>query len=170
MSNSTVISSIGARVSTPPSGFQVDRPPIHAGKQLALTFDDGPDPTCTLHILAILAKYGIRATFFVIGEQAERYPQIIRAEFAAGHLLGNHTYLHPNLDEISDSRLKWELNATQRLISFDRTFDDAVSLSIRCSRRTDIGSGALRTTPGHTDGLFDNRYRDPFRGLEDTRQ
>jgi cellulose synthase/poly-beta-1,6-N-acetylglucosamine synthase-like glycosyltransferase/peptidoglycan/xylan/chitin deacetylase (PgdA/CDA1 family) len=105
-----------ARVSTLPSGYQVDRPLLHAGKQLALTFDDGPDATWTPQILAILAKYGIRATFFVVGDQVERFPDIIKAEFAAGHLLGNHTYLHPRLDKISDTRLKWELNATQRLI------------------------------------------------------
>ena len=107
---------VRATISTLPSGFRVNRPALHAGKQLALTFDDGPDPIWTPQILAILAKYGIRATFFVIGDQAERYPQIVREEFAAGHLLGNHTYFHPHLNEVSDSRLKWEINATQRLI------------------------------------------------------
>jgi peptidoglycan-N-acetylglucosamine deacetylase len=107
---------VWAKVDALPRGFQVDRPLVRAGKKLALTFDDGPDPTWTPQILSVLAKYGIRATFFVVGNQAERYPQLVRAEFAAGHLLGNHTYLHPQLETISDTRMMWELNATQRLV------------------------------------------------------
>ncbi|HWA27336.1 MAG TPA: polysaccharide deacetylase family protein [Lacunisphaera sp.] len=60
-----------------------------------LTIDDGPDPTDTPQILALLAAHGARATFFVIGERAARYPEIIRAIVAAGHEVAHHTQTHP---------------------------------------------------------------------------
>jgi peptidoglycan/xylan/chitin deacetylase (PgdA/CDA1 family) len=61
---------------------------------VALTFDDGPDPVFTPHILATLEQFGARATFFVIGKQAEQHPEIIRALANAGHEVGHHTYGH----------------------------------------------------------------------------
>jgi peptidoglycan/xylan/chitin deacetylase (PgdA/CDA1 family) len=61
---------------------------------VALTFDDGPDPVFTPRVLDILAQFGGRATFFVIGKRAEQYPEIIRAIAEAGHEVGNHTYTH----------------------------------------------------------------------------
>ena len=61
---------------------------------VALTFDDGPDPVFTPHILAILAQFNARATFFVIGKQAEQHPAVVRAIADAGHEVGNHTYRH----------------------------------------------------------------------------
>lgn len=64
-------------------------------KVIALTFDDGPHGVYTEEILDILAEYGIKATFFVVGENAESYPQIIEREVVEGHELGNHTYSHP---------------------------------------------------------------------------
>jgi len=71
----------------------------HAGetKQIALTFDDGPHPVYTREILDILAEYDIRATFFVIGQNAEWFPGLVQEELAAGHEIGNHTYHHANL-------------------------------------------------------------------------
>lgn len=66
-------------------------------KKIAITFDDGPHPIYTPEILSILAEYGVRATFFVIGENAEWYPELVRREIAAGHEIGNHTYSHANL-------------------------------------------------------------------------
>ena len=68
-------------------------------KTVALTFDDGPHPVYTREILGILEEYGIRATFFCIGSNAEQYPEIVREVAAAGHEIGNHTYGHPNLGE-----------------------------------------------------------------------
>jgi peptidoglycan/xylan/chitin deacetylase (PgdA/CDA1 family) len=61
---------------------------------VALTFDDGPDPVFTPRILAILAQFNARATFFVIGKQAEQHPAVVRAIVDAGHEVGNHTYRH----------------------------------------------------------------------------
>jgi peptidoglycan-N-acetylglucosamine deacetylase len=107
---------VGTTIDRWPRGFQVERRGKLVPKQIALTFDDGPDPVWTPQILNILAEHGIRATFFVIGERGERYQKILWDEFATGHLIGNHTYLHPHLGEISNLRLKWEINATQRVV------------------------------------------------------
>ena len=63
-------------------------------KIAALTFDDGPHPEYTEEILDILAEYGVRATFFVVGECAEIYPDIVKRELAEGHEVENHTYSH----------------------------------------------------------------------------
>ena len=61
-------------------------------KKIALTFDDGPHRTKTAQILALLEEYNVKATFFIVGSNAESYPDIIRAEIAGGHELGNHTF------------------------------------------------------------------------------
>jgi peptidoglycan/xylan/chitin deacetylase (PgdA/CDA1 family) len=63
-------------------------------RALALTFDDGPTPG-TLKILGVLSQYGVKATFFQIGEQAEAWPDIAKAVNAAGHQIGNHSHTHP---------------------------------------------------------------------------
>jgi len=63
--------------------------------QIWLTLDDGPDPVDTPAILDLLAARGVKATFFVIGEKADRYPELIRRIVAEGHQLGNHTFSHP---------------------------------------------------------------------------
>jgi len=64
---------------------------------VALTFDDGPDPTWTPLILDTLASRGATATFFIIGENAELHPELLRRELRDGHEIGNHTFTHPNL-------------------------------------------------------------------------
>lgn len=69
-------------------------------KSVALTFDDGPHPQYTPKLLAILKQYNIKATFFVVGKMAKQYPNLIKAEYAAGHVVGNHTYDHVNLNRI----------------------------------------------------------------------
>ncbi|HEY8714087.1 MAG TPA: polysaccharide deacetylase family protein, partial [Candidatus Acidoferrum sp.] len=87
-----------------------------AKKKLAITFDDGPDPRWTPKILDILKEKKVPATFFVVGVAGSQYPQILKREYAEGHEVGNHTYTHPNFEEISHTQLRWELNLTQRLI------------------------------------------------------
>ena len=84
--------------------------------KIALTFDDGPHPVYTEQILKILDEYGIKATFFVIGENAERYPELIRHEIAAGHELGNHTYTHPHMRNTDEKSLSLELRKTEKLL------------------------------------------------------
>lgn len=71
-------------------------------KRVALTFDDGPHPSKTERILDILRKYGVRATFFVIGENAAALPGVVLREFSEGHEIGNHTYSHERLTECDD--------------------------------------------------------------------
>ncbi|MWV44447.1 polysaccharide deacetylase family protein [Paenibacillus sp. HJL G12] len=68
-----------------------------AGRQIALTFDDGPDPLYTPRLLDLLQKKGIKATFFVLGSKAERYPELIKRIYLEGHQIGIHNYTHlPN--------------------------------------------------------------------------
>jgi len=87
-----------------------------AKKEIALTFDDGPDPQWTPAILDTLQKYGVRATFFVVGSQAESNRNLVRRMWNEGHEIGNHSFNHPNLSEVSETRAAWEINATQRAI------------------------------------------------------
>jgi cellulose synthase/poly-beta-1,6-N-acetylglucosamine synthase-like glycosyltransferase/peptidoglycan/xylan/chitin deacetylase (PgdA/CDA1 family) len=83
--------------------------------KVALTFDDGPDPEWTPQILDILKEKHVRATFFVIGSNAEANPDLVQRIVAEGHEVGNHTYTHPNLADTPTTAVALELNATQRL-------------------------------------------------------
>lgn len=98
-----------------PLSYEIDQLGA-AQKKLAITFDDGPDPRWTPKILDVLKAKHVPATFFVIGEEAAKSPGILKREYAEGNSIGNHTYTHPVLDEISPTQLRWELNITQRLI------------------------------------------------------
>ncbi len=84
--------------------------------EVALTFDDGPDPRWTPEILDILKQHNVKAAFFLVGRQAEQYPWLVRRIANEGHEIGNHTYTHANLAEAPDQQVRLELNATQRLI------------------------------------------------------
>lgn len=64
-------------------------------QNIVLSFDDGPDPSVTPHVLDILDCFGAKASFFVIGERAMRYPELVRETLARGHSIENHTYHHP---------------------------------------------------------------------------
>jgi peptidoglycan/xylan/chitin deacetylase (PgdA/CDA1 family) len=80
-------------------------------QQLALTFDDGPNPTATPRLLNVLAKRGAHATFFVIGDYVLREPALAREIVAAGHAVGNHTMHHPWLPRHSSATIRAELLA-----------------------------------------------------------
>jgi peptidoglycan-N-acetylglucosamine deacetylase len=67
------------------------------GNQIALTFDDGPNDPDTLKLLEVLARHNVRATFFLIGQYVRKRPDIVRAIAQSGHVIGNHTYTHPQL-------------------------------------------------------------------------
>ncbi|MES2097187.1 MAG: glycosyltransferase [Pseudomonadota bacterium] len=84
-------------------------------KAVALTFDDGPDPTWTPQILDILKREKVPGTFFVIGENALTERGLLKRMVDDGHEVGSHTYTHPNLAGASDTETDLELNATQRL-------------------------------------------------------
>ena len=80
---------------------------------VALTFDDGPDPTWTPQVLAVLAKYHVPATFFVIGSSVARNPDLVRQIRAQGSEIGLHTFTHPDLAEVSPDRVDREMTETQ---------------------------------------------------------
>src|SRR5436305_1330805 len=84
--------------------------------EVALTFDDGPDPEWTPKILDILKAAKVKAAFFLVGVNAERYPNLVRRIAAEGHEIGNHTYYHPNLALCWPEHIRLELNATQLLL------------------------------------------------------
>ncbi|QUL98820.1 MAG: polysaccharide deacetylase family protein [Candidatus Fermentithermobacillus carboniphilus] len=85
-------------------------------KRLCLTFDDGPDPVTTRAILATLDRYGVKATFFVIGEKAARYPDILKEIAAAGHVLGVHGYEHRALSGLSGRDVQKELLRAKNVV------------------------------------------------------
>jgi len=87
-----------------------------AKNKIALSFDDGPDRRWTPKILDILNEKKAPGIFFVIGDQANRTPDLLKREYNEGHEIGNHTWTHPAFDDISRTQVKWELNLTQRLI------------------------------------------------------
>ena len=80
-----------------------------AGKRVALTYDDGPNPAYTPELLELLARHGAHATFFQIGKWVEREPALAKEVRDAGHAVGNHTFNHPTLALCSTDRVKEEL-------------------------------------------------------------
>lgn len=95
-------------------------PIIYQGSQsdkvVALTFDDGPNPPYTLQLLDVLDKYGIKSTFFLIGQNAEKYPETAKAIAQRGHLIGNHTYTHSDLLKIAEGQIQEELSKSADVI------------------------------------------------------
>ncbi len=85
--------------------------------QLALTYDDGPNDISTLPLLDVLAKYGVKATFFLIGRHVRSRPAIARQIAEAGHAIGNHTYSHPNLVFASLKKFRRELEVCERVLT-----------------------------------------------------
>ncbi|MGN1345750.1 MAG: polysaccharide deacetylase family protein [Eubacteriales bacterium] len=86
------------------------------GKKIALTFDDGPHPVHTPEILDILEEYGVKATFFTIGQNVEWYNDVFQMEYAAGHEIGNHTYSHRNLKKLSYPAVCQEIERAENAV------------------------------------------------------
>ena len=86
------------------------------GPYIAMTFDDGPSGPNTPRLLDLAAKKHIKLTFFLIGENAARYPQLVQRELAEGHEVGNHSYTHPDLAKMSDAAVRSEIQKTQDAI------------------------------------------------------
>jgi peptidoglycan/xylan/chitin deacetylase (PgdA/CDA1 family) len=87
-----------------------------AARIVRLTFDDGPVRDNTPRVLKVLSNHRVKATFFVIGQQARRHPRLLRREYRQGHSVQNHTYTHPDLTTLSNARIRRELRATNRAI------------------------------------------------------
>ncbi|HEV2687900.1 MAG TPA: glycosyltransferase [Bryobacteraceae bacterium] len=101
-----------------PSYYVVESTGGSTGKQISVTFDDGPSKY-TAQILDILGQKHVPATFFVIGLNAEQFPSMIQREYREGHTIGNHSYSHPNIAKDSEKVTQLELNTTLRLIEHD---------------------------------------------------
>jgi cellulose synthase/poly-beta-1,6-N-acetylglucosamine synthase-like glycosyltransferase/peptidoglycan/xylan/chitin deacetylase (PgdA/CDA1 family) len=86
-------------------------------KQIALSFDDGPDPRNTPQILDILKQKHAQATFFVIGSAANDALGLLKREYDEGNEIGNHTYTHPEINDVTRTQLELELNLTERLFA-----------------------------------------------------
>ncbi len=114
--------------------------------QVALTFDDGPDPTWTPKILKILKDKGVPATFMVLGSQVQQYPDLLERIAADGHEIGNHTYTHQNVAMESDEQIDLELNATTRLI-------EAVTGHSTAYFRPPYNSDGTPSQPGEMNAL-----------------
>ena len=80
-------------------------------RKLALTYDDGPNDPYTLHLLEVLAKHDVPATFFLIGRYVQQRPAIVRELVKAGHVVGNHTFTHPQLIFQSPTQIRAQLSA-----------------------------------------------------------
>jgi cellulose synthase/poly-beta-1,6-N-acetylglucosamine synthase-like glycosyltransferase/spore germination protein YaaH/peptidoglycan/xylan/chitin deacetylase (PgdA/CDA1 family) len=97
-----------------PTSYVIQRYGAHPG-WLALTFDDGPDGRWTPKILDILKAKHVPATFFVIGQNMQASPALVQREVREGHMVGSHTWTHPNIGETPLAQTDLELNTTQRL-------------------------------------------------------
>ncbi|MEU0224710.1 polysaccharide deacetylase family protein [Streptomyces sp. NPDC006284] len=101
------------------------RPPVRSepilrvsglGRTMMLTFDDGPDPRYTPDILDTLAKYDVRATFFVCGEMADHHRGLLSRMADEGHVVGNHTWSHPLLTRLTRRRIRSEMERTSEVV------------------------------------------------------
>lgn len=86
-------------------------------RELALTFDDGPNPAWTPGLLDLLAEHNVHATFFMVGRYAKAETALARRVALAGHLLGNHTWSHPDLSRATSSKVLDELTRTNDLLA-----------------------------------------------------
>ncbi len=100
-----------------PAQLQISFNSVHVdGPYIALTFDDGPHATLTPKLLDLLAAHHMRATFFVVGQNAADHPDILRRAVREGHEIGNHSWSHPNLGRMSDEAVRRELQKTDDAI------------------------------------------------------
>jgi cellulose synthase/poly-beta-1,6-N-acetylglucosamine synthase-like glycosyltransferase/peptidoglycan/xylan/chitin deacetylase (PgdA/CDA1 family) len=99
-----------------PEPYRVARYGYSANK-VALTFDDGPDPEWTPKILDVLKREQASATFFLIGIQTDKFPGMAERIYRENHTIGNHTFTHPDVSNISATQMKVELNLTERLFA-----------------------------------------------------
>ena len=115
-----------------PMAYVIERFGALPGK-IALTFDDGPDPRFTPAILDTLKHKSVHASFFVVGENAGTYPELVRRMLAEGHDVGNHTFTHPNLSVLPETLVKLELDTTRKV------FESISNRSMRLFRPPYLG-------------------------------
>src|SRR5262245_55083639 len=98
----------------PPALFRVRESP--RTRSVFLTFDDGPDPDHTPRLLDVLRHHDARATFFVVGERAERHPDLVRRAVREGHAIGHHSFTHGDPARTSAAELAAEVDRTSALL------------------------------------------------------
>jgi cellulose synthase/poly-beta-1,6-N-acetylglucosamine synthase-like glycosyltransferase/peptidoglycan/xylan/chitin deacetylase (PgdA/CDA1 family) len=108
------LSAISETMDSYPLPYTVSQYGYHP-KQVALSFDDGPDPTWTPKILDVLKQYHVTGTFFMIGEEAQDNIGVMDRVYREGHEIGNHTFTHPDISEISPGQVDLQMNLTERL-------------------------------------------------------
>jgi peptidoglycan-N-acetylglucosamine deacetylase len=86
-------------------------------KRIALTFDDGPSPDFTPQVLETLERYNVKATFFLLGRNVERFPELARRIVGNGHAIGNHSYSHANLTRLRPEHVRQEISRAETVIS-----------------------------------------------------
>ena len=89
---------------------------VEEKKKIALTFDGGPNPYFTMELLEGLKKRGVKATFFVLGEEVKEFPEILSAIHEDGHMIGIHSYKHVNFGQIGDEKAMEQIEMTQEVI------------------------------------------------------
>lgn len=97
---------------TPPTAIKK----VSSPNKVSLTFDDGPSPLTTPELLAILQSKNVKATFFILGKNAQTYPELLQQISLAGHEIGNHGYSHARLARLSDDDIEAELLRTDAII------------------------------------------------------
>ncbi|WP_258171152.1 polysaccharide deacetylase family protein [Paenibacillus sp. R14(2021)] len=85
-------------------------------RKVALTFDDVPDPKYTPQVLETLARFKVKATFFVVGQRADAYPALVKRMRSEGHIIGNHSYNHPVFSRVSLLTLQQQITRTEYII------------------------------------------------------
>jgi cellulose synthase/poly-beta-1,6-N-acetylglucosamine synthase-like glycosyltransferase/peptidoglycan/xylan/chitin deacetylase (PgdA/CDA1 family)/spore germination protein YaaH len=107
---------VSQQIETFPQSYNVEQYGYHP-REVSLTFDDGPDPTWTPKILDVLKREHVVGTFMVIGESAQDNLGLLKRYYREGHEIGNHTFTHPDISDISNRQLHLELNLTERLFA-----------------------------------------------------
>lgn len=97
-------------------------------KIIALTFDDCPDDRFTPQILNVLKKHHVKATFFLLGTRVHKHPEIAKKIYQEGHVIGNHTYWHPELTKTSVYNMVWEIQKNEKEI------EDAIGIKTKLFR------------------------------------
>lgn len=101
-------------------GLSDDEVFIHCGsrdkKMIALTFDDGPHPKETNQVLDVLKKYDVKATFFIAGKHANWYPEPLVRASKEGHEIGNHTFTHPDITNLSSAQIEEEITKCEEIL------------------------------------------------------
>lgn len=115
-------------VRTPPPTLKVIREWPSGKKRIALTFDDGPHPEFTPRFLALLAEKKVKATFFLLGPNVEKNPEIVKEIVAGGHEVANHSWSHPILNKLKPEKIREELEKTSQAIA------DASGAKVRLMR------------------------------------